>query len=94
MKSRRAKPFLIILGFGAFAVLSILLKNDLRKDTSPLEQFPLGKPMPDFSLQDLQGKPFTLGKTGTPGEGDPDQFLGASWMRALPARDAGIRKDV
>jgi peroxiredoxin len=63
MKSSRAKPFLIALGFGAFAVLSILLKNELRKDTSPLEQFPLGKPMPDFALQDLQGKEFTLSQT-------------------------------
>ena len=62
MKSRRAKPFLIVLGFGVFAVLSILLKNELRKDTSPLEQFPLGKPMPEFALQDLQGKEFALSK--------------------------------
>jgi peroxiredoxin len=61
-KRRRAKAVLMALFFGTFAVFSILLKNELRKETSPLAQLPLGHPMPDFTLKDTQGREFTLSK--------------------------------
>jgi peroxiredoxin len=50
------------LFFGTFALFSILLKNELRKETSPLAELPLGRPMPDFTLRDTQGGEFTLSR--------------------------------
>ncbi|HEY1792034.1 MAG TPA: TlpA disulfide reductase family protein [Opitutaceae bacterium] len=51
-----------MLAFCAFAVFSILLKNDLRREKSPLDSLPLGHPMPDFSLAGADGGEYTLSR--------------------------------
>src|SRR5215207_6654557 len=44
-----------LLLFALFAAFSISVKNQLRKETSPLEALPLGSMMPSFALEDTQG---------------------------------------
>jgi thiol-disulfide isomerase/thioredoxin len=56
------KVALITFLFAAYATFSVLLKNELRKEKSPLEQLPLGRTMPDFTLLDTNGKEYTLSK--------------------------------
>ena len=48
--------------FCLFAVFSVTVKNQLRKQTSPLEALPLGQPMPAFTLPDRTGNLITFGK--------------------------------
>jgi len=59
---RRLKAALVVACFAAFAVGSALLKNRLRQEESPLAALPLGRKLPDFSLPDTQGAPYTLSK--------------------------------
>jgi cytochrome c biogenesis protein CcmG/thiol:disulfide interchange protein DsbE len=56
------KTTLIILFVGAFAVFSVMVKNELRRDKSPLQSLQIGQPMPDFTLVDSSGKEYTLSK--------------------------------
>jgi len=57
-----SKAIWIGLFLVAYAIFSIGLKNELRKEKSPLEQLPLGQTMPDFTLLDTRGNEYTLSK--------------------------------
>jgi peroxiredoxin len=52
------------LAFGALvagcAVFSVLVKNELRADHSPIESLQIGQPMPDFTLTDRSGAQVAL----------------------------------
>lgn len=56
------KIALSVLFFCLFAVFSVSVKNQLRKETSPIEALPIGRPMPAFTLPDRTGNPVTFGK--------------------------------
>jgi thiol-disulfide isomerase/thioredoxin len=62
VRNSRGKAVLIATFLGLFAVFSVLLKNELRKEKSPLALLPLGHPMPDFTLQDTRGSDYSIGK--------------------------------
>ena len=47
-----------LLLFVLFAAFSVSVKNQLRKETSPLEALPLGSLMPSFTLEDSNGDTF------------------------------------
>ena len=43
-----------------FAVCSVRLKTELRRDESPVAALKIGEPMPDFTLPDANGQPVQL----------------------------------
>lgn len=53
----RLKTALLVVFFFGFAFFSINLKTKLRHDQSPVAALKLQKPMPDFTVTDLAGKP-------------------------------------
>jgi peroxiredoxin len=56
------KSFITLLCFGAFAVFSFTVKQQVIavSDSVPLPALPVGKPMADFTLPDRSGKAVTL----------------------------------
>jgi thiol-disulfide isomerase/thioredoxin len=48
--------------FCLFAVFSVMVKNQLRQEKSPLVALPLGTQMPAFTLPDRAGNPVTFGE--------------------------------
>jgi thiol-disulfide isomerase/thioredoxin len=57
---KTAAAMLFALGFVA---LSVLVKNDLRHQDSPLAGIEIGEKMPDFTLKDLSGADVSLAET-------------------------------
>src|SRR5947199_9486152 len=49
-----------ILFLCLFAVFSIAVKNELRREKSPVATLKIGEPMPDFELADTTGKTVKL----------------------------------
>jgi peroxiredoxin len=45
-----------------FAVFSIALKTELRREKSPVATLKIGEPMPDFELADVNGKTVKFGE--------------------------------
>jgi peroxiredoxin len=51
---------LLALLFAGFAVFSVIVKNELRQEHSPIEGLKIGEKMPDFSLRDSSGAEVSL----------------------------------
>jgi cytochrome c biogenesis protein CcmG/thiol:disulfide interchange protein DsbE len=49
-----------VLAVVAFAVLSVSVKNELRRERSPVAGLTVGQPMPGFTLKDLSGSDVSL----------------------------------
>lgn len=54
------KTPITILFLCAFAAFSVIVKNELLVDRSPLEALKIGQQMPDFTLADAEGHEFRL----------------------------------
>ena len=58
------KTPITILFLCAFAAFSVIVKNELLVDRSPLEALKIGQQMPDFTLADAEGHEFRLNLDG------------------------------
>ena len=56
------KTALALAAIVGFAIFSVLVKNELRADRSPIAALQIGQPMPDFTLTDLSGAEVSLSR--------------------------------
>jgi peroxiredoxin len=59
------KAALYITFLAAFGIFSVFVKNELRRNRSPLESLQIGQAMPDFTLADQNGSDVTFSRIAT-----------------------------
>ena len=74
------KTALAVLFLCLFAVFSIALKTELRREKSPVAALKIGEPMPDFELPDPTGKTVKLSEVSR------DKKIGVGMGSALEFR--------
>src|SRR5262245_2867192 len=85
------KTPITILFLCAFAAFSVIVKNKLLLDRSPLEALKIGQQMPDFTLADAEGHEFRMNEVTAEKRLVMINFV-ACWRRPWRSERPGVEK--